>query len=247
MRRSSAILFCDRSLRHRRRLGSSNKSMFRLGHDDEHPLHHHRWRRGGTTIRRMSSTTVTTARQARMLLGLSSNDDTLEMVTLRKAYFVAAKQCHPDTFASSSATAADDEQGEQVGYDRFLHVTEAYELLAAQLATAAAASHHDRRFDGNNTISKSEQESFRAECQRILGLSAEIVEECKRSHGFRQWLQGNTDSAYLWRDFLMQHGGLAPRLNVKTILEIAATGGGGGDREEPASQPHLQRRRRRQR
>jgi hypothetical protein len=240
MRRSSAILFCDRSLRHRRRLGSSNKSMFRLGHDDEHPLHHHRWRRGGTTIRRMSSTTVTTARQARMLLGLSSNDEALEMVTLRKAYFVAAKQCHPDTFSSSS-------EQEEVGYERFLHVTEAYELLAAQLATAATASHHDRRFDDDTSISKSEQESFRAECQRILGLSAEIVEECKRSHGFRQWLQGNTDSAYLLRDFLMQHGGLAPRLNFTQtpILEITATAtGGGGGEAESASQPHLQRRRR---
>jgi hypothetical protein len=190
-------------------------------------------------MRRMSSTTVTTARQARSLLGLSSHNDTLEMVTLRKAYCEAAKQCHPDTFASSSE--------EEVGYERFLHVTEAYELLAAQLATAATASHHDRRFDDDTSISKSEQESFRAECQRILGLSAEIVEECKRSHGFRQWLQGNTDSAYLWRDFLMQHGGLAPRLNFTQtpILEITATAtGGGGGEAESASQPHLQRRRR---
>jgi hypothetical protein len=186
-----------------------------------------------------SGTTVTTARQARMLLGLSSNDEALEMVTLRKAYFVAAKQCHPDTFSSSS-------EQEEVGYERFLHVTEAYELLAAQLATAAASSHHDSRFDDDTIYTKSEQDSFRAECQRKLGLSAEIVEECKRSNGFRQWLQGNTDSAYLWRDFLMQHGGLAPRLDVKTILEIAASGGGSG--EDPASQPqplYLQRRRRR--
>lgn len=183
-------------------------------------------------MRRLS--TVTTARQARTLLGLSSHDDAaLEMVTLRKAYYVAAKQCHPDTFASS----------EEVGYERFLLVTEAYELLAAQLA---ASSHNDSKFDDDTISNKSEQESFRAECQRYLGLSAEIVEECKRSHGFRQWLQGNTDSAHLWRDFLMQYGGLAPRLNTKqTILEITATGVGGG---APVSQqPHLQTRRRRRR
>jgi DnaJ domain len=176
-------------------------------------------------------TTTTTTREARTLLGIP-NHAVLEMTVVRKAYFAAAKMCHPDT--KSTSILVDEEADD--GYERFLQVTDAYELLAAQLCSDSNKSSNDNII----IIPKSEEESFRYECQHRLGLSAEIVEECKNNPSFRQWLLGNTDSAYLWRDFLMQHGGLAPRLNSsQPILEIAA---GAGD-EALRSQQRRKRRR----
>lgn len=145
---------------------------------------------------------VTSTGQARILLGIQPSD-IIEATTLRKAYFIAAKQCHPDTSSDLD---------EEEGHERFLQVTEAYELLVAQLDNTAPTN-------GGMFIPQSEEESFRRQCQEVLGLSAEIVEECKTNHGFRQWLAGNTDAAHLWRNFLMQHGGLAPRVqqNVQAL------------------------------
>lgn len=159
---------------------------------------------------------ISSTGEARSLLGIPNNQDRLEIVTLRKAYFVAAKQCHPDITSNTK-------DSEEDGHERFLKVTEAYELLVAQLAAqknpgATTSSTRTTTVE----IPKSEEELFRRQCQEMLGLSAEIVEECKTNAGFRQWLGGNTDGAHFWRNFLMQHGGLAPRLPHPIILEIAA-------------------------
>lgn len=152
---------------------------------------------------------VTDTGQARTLLGILPSD-VLEIATLRRAYFVAAKQCHPDTSSSLN---------EEEGHERFLRVTEAYELLVSQLQPSDCANNKN----GSVIIPYSEEESFRRQCLETLGLSAEIVEECKINHGFRQWLAGNTDAAHLWRNFLMQHGGLAPRLQGNIPVLNAGT------------------------
>jgi DnaJ domain len=191
------------------------------------PHQHHRCQ----STARVTNTTTTC--EARTLLGIPTHA-VLEMAAVRKAYFAAAKQCHPDTKSTS------DEEDD--GYERFLQVTDAYELLAAQLCSSP-----DKSADGSmvNTIiiPKSEEESFRYECHHRLGLSAEIVEECKTNTSFRQWLLGNTDSAYLWRDFLMQHGGLAPRLNSSSSQPIREIAAGDGNGETLRS--HQRRKRRR--
>lgn len=137
-------------------------------------------------IRRISS------QRARSLLGLPT--DPLQTVTLkevRQAYFAAAKQCHPDMKNVSC-------------HDEFLQLTMAYEALQSKVESSY--------LDNVEAISLSEEEEFRAACQRSLGVPAEIVEECKQNPMFRRWLGGNTDAAHTWRDFFVQNGGLAPKL-----------------------------------
>lgn len=128
------------------------------------------------------------------------------MTELRFAYFQKAKECHPDVRP----------QGDQESshYD-FLQVTMAYELLQQELTGKDPL---------NETvdISYSEEQAFRTACEQQLGLPAEIVEECKTNGMFREWLTGNTDSAHTWRNFFMQHGGLAPRLNRDANRAIGA-------------------------
>ena len=116
------------------------------------------------------------------------------MLELRLAYFRKARECHPDV-----RSQADQESSHQ----DFLKVTMAYELLQQEVAGFATEAIE---------ISSTEEQSFRIACEQQLGLPAEIVEECKTSSMFREWLSGNTDSAQHWRNFFMQHGGLAPIL-----------------------------------
>jgi hypothetical protein len=143
------------------------------------------------------------------LLGLSSSSlsrgqsDSLTLMELRQAYFAAAKRCHPDTQKAASDASHDD----------FLRVTTAYEVLSRKLSPYA----HE---DGSPVISADEEADFRTACEQRLGVSADIVEECKRSPIFRQWLAGRSDSAHMWRSFFTQHGGLAPKLpHVSGVLE----------------------------
>ena len=165
--------------------------------------------RGSNGIRNRCITT----RAARALLGFptkaSADATPITLKELRHAYFAAAKKCHPDMQPSTSTSASSEEGNgkddeEDGANDEFLQLTRAYELLQAQITK-----------DGDlilSTISASEEEEFRAACQSELGVAAEIVEECKRTPIFRQWLIGNTDSAHRWKIFFLSHGGLAPKL-----------------------------------
>eukprot|EP00797_Seminavis_robusta_P035273 Sro86_g045650.1 n/a (133) ;mRNA; r:36200-36598 len=115
-------------------------------------------------------------------------------------------------------TQQDDDEEEETNSqaaDEFLQVTLAYELLQAELSP----KEEDVM---SNIITESEEMAFRRACQVELGVAPEIVEECKQNPEFRQWLLGRTDSAHLWRTFLMQHGGLAPKLRPPQLLQAGA-------------------------
>ena len=156
-----------------------------------------------------------TMESACRLLGLDSkttNSVKLDRQILRHAYYQAAKQCHPDAQSSASSQSSSDANALD-----FLKVTEAYEWLQERL--------EDTR--GNNTttnptidIPYEQEQVFRQACWVQLQLPAEIVEECKRSVEFRKWLAGNTDAAHTWRNFLTQHGGLAPVLPTSNVMAI---------------------------
>ena len=157
--------------------------------------------------------------EARMRLGLppspsknvseSAETDKLSMTELRQAYFAAAKQCHPDLHHHHQQPRNGD-NSKRDGSD-FLLLTQAYELLQREII--GVESKTDDFFDSIITVS--EEEAFRRMCQAQLGIPADIVEECKSNPMFRQWLQGKTDAAMHWRSFLMQNGGLAPKLRSR--------------------------------
>ena len=63
-------------------------------------------------------------------------------------------------------------------------------------------------------------------------MDAEIVEESKRCPLFREWLKGRTVDAFLWNLFLMKHGGLAPMLRRKKVLNLTEGNGKKGDSNE---------------
>lgn len=140
-----------------------------------------------------------TTKQAQETLGLAPCYTTQE---LRRAYFAAAKKCHPDALQK---TKKDTDVAKE-----FRLVTMAYEKLQSSSTSSMTQLHNNQ--DGN--LSMDQQLQFRSACQLILGVPAEIVEECKRDAKFRQWLLGNTDAAIYWRNFLSVHGGLAPMLET---------------------------------
>jgi len=151
--------------------------------------------------------------EARMRLGLPplplqniTESDRLSMTELRQAYFAAAKQCHPDLLHQQTRNG---DSSKRDGSD-FLLLTQAYELLQQEIM---GGSKTDDFFD--SIITESEEDAFRRMCQAQLGIPAEIVEECKSNPMFRQWLQGKTDAATHWKSFLMQNGGLAPKLRPR--------------------------------
>jgi hypothetical protein len=132
---------------------------------------------------------------------------------LRAAYFRAAKQCHPDLVKSETTTTASFDPTE-----RFRLVTEAYELLQNMYQNTKSSSYDEF----TSIVDEEDERRYRVACQDMLGQPAEIVEESKRCPMFRQWVMGKTDAAAYWRSFLMQHGGLAPRLNPKIMLESSS-------------------------
>jgi hypothetical protein len=151
---------------------------------------------------------------------------------LRDAYFTAAKLCHPDSNENSH-----DEEDCTI---RFLDITNAYEFLQSNTKLKNGNSNgngNDNNDDADSDelnnhpysdfiIHKTEEENFRNACREYLGLDAETVEESKRCPLFREWLKGKTDAAYLWGNFFMLHGGLAPMLNRKKVFQLS---GGDGD------------------
>jgi hypothetical protein len=99
----------------------------------------------------------------------------------------------------------------------FLQITMAYEILQNELAGYGEDKYN------SIVIPYDEEQAFRVACEQQLGLPAEIVEECKENTMFREWLTGNTDSAHTWRNFFMQHGGLAPKLKASAgVIEAGA-------------------------
>jgi len=143
-------------------------------------------------------------------LHLSSSTSPLTYQTLRKAYFRAAKRCHPDT--NTQTTASRD--AAQI----FLELTNAYEYLLPQTIP-------DADFGTTQQSSQAEEDEYREACELWLNLPAEVVEESKKCPLFRQWLRGNTDSALKWNMFLCLNGGLAPRLNLKEEVLMISSGG----------------------
>ena len=120
---------------------------------------------------------------------------------LRMAYFEAAKQCHPDVVMNNK------DKSQQ--YD-FRDITDAYEhLLKRKHLTTSSDDPNDEY-----QISLEEEQYYRAACEQVLGISAEVVEESKQNPMFRHWLDGNTDAAQHWRAFFSNHGGLAQKLRV---------------------------------
>jgi hypothetical protein len=107
---------------------------------------------------------------------------------------------------------------------KFHLVAEAFEALQSRISGSSSSSSSWWRRSGyddagddddgahGDLSSYEEEQSFRRACIDVLQVPAHIVEEAKRDPAFLQWLQGNTDAAHLWRDFLHQHGGMAPML-----------------------------------
>jgi hypothetical protein len=156
-----------------------------------------------------------TTKQAQETLRLAPCYTTEE---LRRAYFAAAKKCHPDALQKT-------EKDMDIAKE-FRLVTLAYEKLQSK-STTMTQLHNNQ--DGN--LSMDQQSQFRSACQTILGVPAEIVEECKRDAKFRQWLLGNTDAAIYWRNFLSVHGGLAPMLET-TAGYLGSSKGNGEHKSE---------------
>jgi len=191
-----------------------------------------------------------TLESARSMLGLSDQTK-FSLRDLRDAYFAAAKQCHPDVAkhnnqkkksAGDSISDDDDDESTSTSSDRdphadFLQLTTAYELIQSELLDTGTSSQNEL----DSLITYDEEQEFRLACERHLGLSAEVVEECKRSVPFRQWLDGRTDAAHLWRDFFAQNGGLAPKLSAS----LAYIEAGGKMRSDGTSTIAARRRRRR--
>ncbi len=145
-----------------------------------------------------SSSSFDPYRAAKELLGLPLAQTSPTPKELRAAYFTAAKRCHPDLQPQSNRDLV----------ELFHQITSAYELL--QKATTS---------DWTDVgITDDEEATFRVACKEQLGLTAETVEESKQNPMFREWLQGKTDAAYFWQNFLANHGGLAPMLRPKPQL-----------------------------
>jgi hypothetical protein len=181
-----------------------------------------RWARCGGVETAAVAKRLITSRAARQLLGLPGEPHrSFTVVELRDSYFRAAKMCHPDVIQSgdndasrSSASSQGSSSASSNSSHDFIRITQAYELLQQEASSATT----------NFALTPSEEEEFRLACEQNLGLSAEIVEECKQNPGFLRWLSGWTDSAHHWRSFFSQHGGLGPRLKPRHHLP-----GGGSD------------------
>mmetsp|Transcript_21658 Transcript_21658/g.26823 ORF Transcript_21658/g.26823 Transcript_21658/m.26823 type:complete len:198 (+) Transcript_21658:83-676(+) len=151
------------------------------------------------------------------LLDLSSNS-IFTKKEIRQAYLTAAKKCHPDTTASHRDINISSKKTKIDPSKRFREITEAYEHLQ-QIDNIGDSN------DDDLGITRDEDKEYRIACQEILGVSAEVVEECKTDPAFRQWLLGKTDAAYHWKMFFMLHGGMAPMLRREKAVGFLEEGG----------------------
>jgi hypothetical protein len=172
--------------------------------------------------------------KALRILGLGSTNaqqqvhvHLLTQPQLRKAYLAAAKRYHPDTIHITTVDPDQEEDKHQRRTEaakKFHLVSEAFEALQSRISGTKMSGYSwsdereeeestaDGAYGNGNLSSYEEEQSFRQACIDVLQVPAHIVEEAKRDPAFLQWLQGNTDAAHLWRDFLHQHGGMAPVL-----------------------------------
>jgi len=126
----------------------------------------------------------------------SSDDEILTLKELRSAYFIAAKQCHPDVAKFRKESARKNKKTIEIdASSNFLRVTEAYEYLSAMIGSSQRPT--------KDLVSEKEEAQFRRNCDEWLGIPADVVEESKRCPLFRQWLQGRSDGAFHWNLFLM--------------------------------------------
>ncbi|GAX27026.1 hypothetical protein FisN_9Lh341 [Fistulifera solaris] len=151
-----------------------------------------------------SSSSFDPYRAAKELLGLPLSQTSPTPKEIRAAYFTAAKRCHPDLQPPHSNRDL---------VELFHQITRAYELLQK-------GNTNDWTDVG---ITDDEEATFRVACQEQLGLTAATVEESKQNPMFREWLQGKTDAAYFWQNFLANHGGLAPMLRPKPQLTASSS------------------------
>lgn len=147
---------------------------------------------------------------AKRLLGLSPVGQ-FSFKDLRARYLDKAKKCHPDT--------KDENTEAKNAHSEFILLTEAYQVLQQQTSCGnvdkkAMNSHWKRHSNNNEKESQEDEQNYREACLWRLGVDAEIVEECKRSPMFLQWLEGRTDAAQTWRDFIVEFGGLGPKLGL---------------------------------
>jgi len=181
-------------------------------------------KRGASIIANEPCTNITSRKcrgvstsAAKKLLGFPA-EYTPTVKELRRAYFEAAKECHPDMKPQQQKQKANNEDKEKQNDDDknnkdvndelmggidFRDITEAYEHLLD----------NGSRKTEEPEISIEEEEDYRQACLLVLGLKAEIVEESKRNPMFRNWLDGRTDGAQVWRGFFSTHGGLARKIN----------------------------------
>jgi len=163
-----------------------------------------------------ASSSTSTFRSALVTLNLNKKPD-FSRKDLRNAYFTAAKLCHPDSQQKKKNCNDDDDDNYFV--QRFLRLTEAYELLQKSKQISTFNQDDDEMYK-HCFITKSEEQYFREACSQYLGVDAETVEESKKCVVFRDWLKGRTVSAFHWNFFLMSHGGLAPMLRQKKTLSL---------------------------
>ena len=171
------------------------------------------------TVRCQHNASPNVIRKAMQNLNLENKGNTISMGMLRNAYFQAAKECHPDSSKSCQSMS------EAELNERFIQITEAYELLQKNLSSMGQTEGNEgTKMDVEeevNYITKTQEQNFRESCREVLGLDAETVEESKRCPLFREWLKGRTDAAFYWNTFFMLNGGLAPMLNTQKTMRIS--------------------------
>jgi len=116
------------------------------------------------------------------------------VIQLREAYYEAAKKCHPDVVKNKKKEDA---------LADFRALKDAYEYLLN--------GGHVTNENSGDDISIEEEEEYRRACMEMLGLKAEIVEECKQDPKFLQWLSGQTDAAQYWTIFFCHNDGLGQK------------------------------------
>lgn len=80
-------------------------------------------------------------------------------------------------------------------------------------------------------------------CDAWVGCTAELVEELKASHGFREWVldpRAEPDAEH-WCLFLMSNGGFAP-IALRGERGQLQSGEGGHDGQQPKAGKKLRRR-----
>ena len=166
-----------------------------------------------------SSSSLSPTKKLESTLASTYQTAPLTIQDVRQAYFKAAKACHPDVVRNHTtdhpnrARIQDATQSQiNLSSQSFRRIHLAYEVLRNEFKKDS----HNTFTETSTSFTMDKQTEYRKACWELLGIPAEIVEECKRDSKFRQWLRGTTDAAGYWRNFLTMYGGLQPILDVPT-------------------------------